>query len=174
KDEALVHDGAVARRITGVSGLHEGALVRAVTRYDGRAFVVESLEVVCEPSGPRAESSRLLERGVLEKLRARAAILRETRRWFEDEGFLEIEAPLVVPCPGLDVHLDPIALADGRYLVTSPELQMKRLLVGGATRIVSLGRVFRAEERGDLHEPEFTMLEWYRAWSGSEEVMRDT
>src|SRR5690606_12869895 len=94
--------------------------------------------------------------------------------YFEDEGFLEIEAPLLVPCPGLDVHLDPIGVEGGGFLITSPELQMKRLLVGGADRIFSLRRVFRKDERGRLHEPEFTMLEWYRAYAGSEDVMRDT
>jgi elongation factor P--(R)-beta-lysine ligase len=174
RDEALVHDGVVARRLVGVSGVSEGALLEAVTEYDGHAFVVRALRVIREASGSRAESTRFLDRGVLERLRARSAISRETRRFFEDEGFLEIEAPLLVPCPGLDVHLDPLAVDDARYLITSPELQMKRLLVGGATEIFSLGRVFRAEERGDRHEPEFTMLEWYRAYAGAAHVMRDT
>jgi elongation factor P--(R)-beta-lysine ligase len=173
-DEALVHDGIVARRLVGVSGLGEGALVEAETSYEGDAFVVRSLRVIRESKGRRAETSRFIEHGVLHRLRQRALVLRETRRFFEDRGFLEIEAPLAVACPGLDVHLELVALDDGRYLVTSPELQMKRLLVGGATEIFSLGRVFRADERGALHEPEFTMLEWYRAYAGAAEVMRDT
>jgi elongation factor P--(R)-beta-lysine ligase len=173
-DEALVHDGVVARRLVGVSGLAEGALVEAEARHEHGAFVVRSLRVIRESRGPRAETARFIERGVLHRLRQRAFILRETRRFFEDRGFLEIETPLVVACPGLDVHLDLLALEDGRYLITSPELQMKRLLVGGATEIFSLGRVFRADERGALHEPEFTMLEWYRAYAGAAEVMSDT
>jgi elongation factor P--(R)-beta-lysine ligase len=173
-DEALVHDGVVARRLVGVSGVPEGALVEAETRYEGDAFAVRSLRVIRESSGPRAETARFLERGVLERLRVRASILRETRRFFEEDGFVEIEAPLVVPCPGLDVHLDLMAVEGDRYLIASPELQMKRLLVGGASTIYSLGRAFRADERGSLHEPEFTLLEWYRAYAGALDVMRDT
>jgi lysyl-tRNA synthetase class 2 len=61
-----------------------------------------------------------------------------------------------------------------RWLITSPEYQMKRLLAGGLPCVFQLARCFRKDERGERHEPEFTMLEWYRAFEGSAELMRDT
>jgi elongation factor P--(R)-beta-lysine ligase len=84
-----------------------------------------------------------------------------------------VETPLRVPSPGQEVHLDAIATEGGRYLITSPEYHMKRLVAAGAKRIFQLGRAFRAGERGPQHEPEFTMLEWYRAHEPLEAVARD-
>jgi lysyl-tRNA synthetase class 2 len=83
----------------------------------------------------------------------------------------------VVPSPGLDVHLDALTVRTGpdeRYLITSPEYQMKRLLAGGLERIYQLAKCFRNDEVGPQHQPEFTMLEWYRAYAGVDEVMADT
>src|SRR3569832_2505813 len=67
--------------------------------------------------------------------------------------------------PGQEVHLDALPSAD-RWLITSPEYAMKRLVGAGYERIVSIGKCWRAEERGAHHEPEFTMIEWYRARPG--------
>lgn len=83
----------------------------------------------------------------------------------------------MVPSPGLEVHLDAIAVrpATGpRWLHTSPEYQMKRLLGEGLERIYQICKCFRKGERGHLHHEEFAMLEWYRAAAGSSEVMADT
>ena len=110
-------------------------------------------------------------------LRGRAEVLRVTRDFFDQHAFVEVETPLAVPSPGLDLHLDAFEVLGAgapRWLVTSPEYQMKRLLAGGLPRIYQICRCFRREERGALHQPEFTMLEWYRAFAGSETVMRDT
>jgi elongation factor P--(R)-beta-lysine ligase len=85
------------------------------------------------------------------------------RGYFEGQGFLEVETPLRVPSPGQEVHLDAVATAGGRYLITSPEYHMKRLVAAGAGRIYQVTRSFRAGEQGPHHQPEFTMLEWYRA-----------
>lgn len=98
-----------------------------------------------------------------ELLAFRSRLNRSLRDFFYARDFVEIDAPIVVPCPGLELHLDAFAVDGGRYLNTSPEYQMKRLLAGGMERIFSLGRVFRKGERGAHHNPEFTMLEWYRA-----------
>jgi lysyl-tRNA synthetase class 2 len=110
-------------------------------------------------------------------LDARARVLREARAFFESRGYLEVETPIAVPCPGLDVHLDAFAVAPAeppRFLITSPEYQMKRLLVDGYARIFQITRAFRAGEIGARHNPEFTILEYYRAHAGVEAIMRDT
>ena len=98
------------------------------------------------------------------------------RAWFDGQGFLEVETPSRVRAPGQEVHLDAIAAPDGddrRFLVTSPEYHMKRLCGAGFERLYQLGRAFRAGERGAHHQPEFTMLEWYRAGHELEAVARD-
>lgn len=90
---------------------------------------------------------------------------------------MEVETPTVVPSPGLDVHLAAFEVLGGkhaRYLSTSPEYQMKRLLAEGAGRIFQIARCYRQDESGDRHNSEFTMLEWYRTSATVEAVMRDT
>jgi lysyl-tRNA synthetase class 2 len=116
-----------------------------------------------------------LERLALRRpaLLARAAALRAVRGYFEGQGFVEVETPARVCSPGQEVHLDAIPAADGRFLITSPEYHMKRLVAGGLPRIVQICRCFRAEEDGPFHQPEFTMIEWYRAGGVMEDLMRD-
>jgi len=104
----------------------------------------------------------------LEMLHARAAILRQVRRFFESRDFLEVETPILSRDTVVDRHLEPLEVqvsgfAEPFYLQTSPEFAMKRLLAAGATAIFQIGHVFRAGDRGKMHNPEFTMLEWYRA-----------
>jgi lysyl-tRNA synthetase class 2 len=111
------------------------------------------------------------------RLKARARVLADVRNFFDARGFLEVETPLVVPSPGLDVHLDAMRVAtqDGeRFLITSPEYQMKRLLAAGFGPIYQLAKCFRNDELGERHQPEFTMLEWYRPFAGVDDVMADT
>jgi lysyl-tRNA synthetase class 2 len=113
------------------------------------------------------------ERIAGKKLRERSILNRTIRAFFDAREFIEIEAPILVPSPGLELHLDAFAV-ENRYLITSPEYQMKRLLAGGMQRIYSLGKVFRRKEAGAQHNPEFTMLEWYRAGAGWVEIADDT
>ena len=117
------------------------------------------------------------------KLERRADVIESVRAFFTSRGFLEVETPILVPSPGLDVHLDAFAVeseSPARYLITSPEYQMKRLLARGDTphrsRIFQLTKVFRRGESGSRHNPEFTMLEWYRSGANGTvaAVMRDT
>jgi lysyl-tRNA synthetase class 2 len=112
----------------------------------------------------------------LHNLQKRGVILRQLREFFWARGFVEIEAPILVPSPGLEVHLDAFELSNrrtNRYLITSPEYQMKRLVADGMEKIYSLGKVFRRGEVGAQHNPEFTMLEWYRANTGWEAIADD-
>lgn len=111
-------------------------------------------------------------------IQLRARVLRAIRSFFDEMGFVEVETPLLVPSPGLDVHLKAFEIASPpdskRYLITSPEYQMKRLLSEGCGNIYQICKCFRAAEEGHLHEPEFTMLEWYKVDAGWFDTMRDT
>lgn len=120
---------------------------------------------------PGHEVTRL-PRSRLDRLRARAVALRALRQYFEGQAFLEVETPLWVRVPGLEVALDPVP-ADGGWLITSPELQMKRLLAAGLERIYQVCRCFRNEEDGRHHQREFTMVEWYRAWQDLDAIAAD-
>ncbi|MEX0695979.1 MAG: EF-P lysine aminoacylase EpmA [Dongiaceae bacterium] len=114
-------------------------------------------------------------------LMARNRIVAALRRWFAREGFVEVEAAALQVSPGNETHLHAFATEwigpDGRhaprYLHTSPEFAMKKLLAAGEERIVSFARVFRNRELGPLHAPEFTMLEWYRAEAPYNAIMDD-
>ena len=115
-------------------------------------------------------------------LMARSAITRAVRAWFDEQGFVEVETGILQVSPGNETHLHAprteLASADGgrvvRYLRTSPEFAAKKLLAGGEQKIFEFARVFRDRERGDLHLPEFTMLEWYRANASYDAIMTDS
>jgi lysyl-tRNA synthetase class 2 len=84
------------------------------------------------------------------------------RKFFDDRGFYEVETPLVANEIIPELHIEPIRTASGDFLQSSPELHMKRLVASGATAIYQVTRSFRQDERGALHNPEFTIVEWYR------------
>ena len=161
----------------------DGAWIALDGAWDGALVEARSIEILSAPIGERwrvhGEWVRLHEgeRRLMRALETRAAALRAVRAFFDERGFLEVETPSAVPSPGLDLHLDAFGVAgaaEERWLITSPEYQMKRLLSGGLERIYQVCRCFRRGERGARHQPEFTMLEWYRALAGSDDVMRDT
>jgi lysyl-tRNA synthetase class 2 len=114
-------------------------------------------------------------------LEKRAAITDRVRGFLRSQGFVEVETPILQVSPGNETHLHAprteLMDRDGnqqtRYLRTSPEFAAKKLLAAGEAKIFELARVFRDRERGDLHLPEFTMLEWYRAASPYGTVMAD-
>lgn len=106
------------------------------------------------------------------QIHERADLLRELRQFFDSRGFLEVQPPCLSRDCVVDAYIDPIVVESAQfqlgmdlpphyYLQSSPELAMKRMLAAGAPSIYSLGPVFRAGERGDRHNVEFTMLEWY-------------
>jgi len=88
-------------------------------------------------------------------------MIQAMRRFFIDSGYLELETPILIPTPAPECHIDAVRAGDA-YLHTSPELCMKRMLAAGYPRIFQITKCFRSGERGRLHLPEFTMLEWYR------------
>jgi lysyl-tRNA synthetase class 2 len=113
-------------------------------------------------------------------LRLRAELLRRLRAFFDQRGFLEVETPILSSDTVVDRHLDPFAVLDGDgspgsgagrrlWLQTSPEFAMKRLLAAGGEAIYQVTRAFRQGEQGPLHNPEFTIVEWYRAGDGMPE-----
>lgn len=112
---------------------------------------------------------------------ARNAIAAALRAWFAERDFIEVTTAALQASPGNEAHLAAFATEaigpDGSrqplYLHTSPEFACKKLLAAGETRIFSLGAVWRNRERGPLHHPEFTMLEWYRVGETYEALMAD-
>lgn len=101
----------------------------------------------------------------LEVLRLRAELLERTRAFLRSRGCLEVDTPILSADTCVDAHLDPIdvEVAGGRrFLQTSPEFAMKRLLAAGSGSIFQIARAFRADESGRYHNREFTLVEWYQ------------
>ncbi|HEV8679628.1 MAG TPA: amino acid--tRNA ligase-related protein, partial [Stellaceae bacterium] len=115
-------------------------------------------------------------------LAARGRILGAVRTFFAAEGYVEVDTPALQVSPGLEPHLKAFATVlhdprDGgarpRYLHTSPEFAMKKLVAGGMPRIWQLAHVFRDGESSATHHPEFAMLEWYRAGASYRDLMAE-
>ena len=102
----------------------------------------------------------------------RARIFQNIREFFITRGYLEIETPQLITAPAPETHIEPLSIHD-RYLQTSPELCMKRLLSAGFPKIFQIARCFRGGERGDLHLPEFSLLEWYRTGIDYHDLMEE-
>ena len=120
-------------------------------------------------AGQQGES--LSSRGAM--LTARARIVRAIRQFFDSRGYVEVATPVRIATPAVETFID--ALPSGAaWLRTSPELHMKRLVCAGMTQIYQLGACFREEERGDRHNDEFTMLEWYRAGADADAILLET
>ncbi len=117
-----------------------------------------------------SEAARL--RAKQTRLEARTRIIQLVRQFFVRRGFLEVETPLRTPTQAPEEHTDAVE-SQGWLLATSPELPMKRLLAAGYERIFQICKAFRGRERGSLHMPEFTLLEWYRAHEDYGALMDD-
>jgi len=117
------------------------------------------------------ETQRL--RRIKPNLERRALIYEFTRNFFRGQGFQEIETPVRVPAVAPELHIIPFE-SEGWYLSTSPELYIKRLLAAGYDKLYQFSRCFRKGERGRWHNPEFTMLEWYRTSAGYMQMVQDT
>lgn len=168
-----VPDGASARAgdLVAVVGTGAAAAVEVVQRHPNGEY----------PPAHGADTG-LAQPRRWTLLRRRAELLDATRAFFRRRSFLEVETPLVVASAGTEVHLAATRVTQSsapghapaeRFLITSPEYHMKRLLAAGSPPIFQVCRVFRDGERGSHHRPEFTMLEWYRPWAGFESLLRD-
>lgn len=167
--------GSVVVRLSEKANLEPGDLVVVEGRPERGSLVRAKLveRTPCPTPRGDGEISRFVYSGVGRALEARARAFATIREYFAEERFLEVDTPLRVRTPGLDLHVDALPQAGG-HLVTSPEFFLKRLLVGGVPRLYQLSHCCRADESGAHHEPEFTMLEWYRAFSGMDAILDDT
>ena len=113
----------------------------------------------------------------VEVLKQRANLLLEARNFFSERDVLEVETPLLslntVTEPNIE-SIDVLVNEEKRYLQTSPEYAMKRLLAGGMSDCYQICKSFRLGEQGSLHNPEFTLIEWYRRGFGLQAMMEET
>jgi lysyl-tRNA synthetase class 2 len=156
----------------GVEARHEALAVVEGTR-EGASLRAARLLYQQPSAAPALEWRRMFHAGTGRRLALRARLLAEVRRYFASQGFVEVDTPQRSAECGTETHVEPIRSGDA-YLITSPELHMKRLLAGGLPKLYQLVHCFRAGERGHLHAPEFLMLEWYRAFAGYTAVLEDT
>lgn len=117
----------------------------------------------------------------LETIKRRARIVSAMRTFFDGRGFVEVETPVRIAAPAPEPNIDCPEVMPPRnhagvseYLRASPELQMKKLLAAGMERIYQIGPCFRDGEKGSRHNPEFTMIEWYRKDATYRDILEDT
>lgn len=108
----------------------------------------------------------------LKSLCRRAEIVRAIRAFFDARGFVEVATPVLIDAPAPEPHIDCPRAGKG-FLRASPELQMKKLLAAGMEKIYQIGPCFREGEFGSRHNPEFTMIEWYRRGATYLDIARD-
>ncbi len=104
----------------------------------------------------------------------RHKIYQSIRNFFINRDYIEVETPIMVTSFGIDTHIDAFCVEDNMYLAPSPELQMKRLLGMGMDRIFQFTRAFRKDEKGKLHNTEFSLLEWYHTNEDYLFLMKET
>ena len=119
--------------------------------------------------GPR---SHLILARRKKALQQRAGILQGIRQFFTERSYLEVETPHRIPTPAPESHIDAVPSTTW-FLHTSPEICMKRMMAAGYEKVFQICRCWRERERGSLHLPEFTLLEWYRAGSDYRSLMEE-
>lgn len=120
-----------------------------------------------------------MQPSIIDILQLRGSLLEKVREFFKERGVLEVETPILVHAPALEGHIEPFVInytdlgVAPLYLISSPEYAMKRLLAMGAGSIYQITKVFRNEEEGRLHNPEFSMIEWYRLGVDMDGLMKE-
>ena len=118
----------------------------------------------------------------IETLKKRAQFLAAIRAFFADRDVMEVETPVMGQGTVTDPYIEAISVdanygadsaGETQYLQTSPEYHMKRLLAAGSGAIYQMGKAFRSDDHGRHHNPEFTMLEWYRPGWSAQQLMRE-
>ncbi len=110
---------------------------------------------------------------LIDSLQFRDAVMRDIRAFFYDRNYVEVETPIRLKIPCMELHIDAEPCGD-HFLRTSPEMFHKQLLADGHPRIFEVGKCFRKGERGPLHNPEYTMLEWYCAGADYMDMLEET
>ncbi len=146
----------------------DGALVHVAGSFNGAAILVTDVEVMHVPTGgARSRQSH----GV--SVAARDVMYRAVRSRMQNMGFVEVETPIRVTAAGTDPYLEAISCEEETWLQTSPEFAMKHLLAHGHERVFQVCKAFRGSEITATHNPEFTILEFYRAWEGMDALIQD-
>ena len=109
----------------------------------------------------------------VKNVQLRSALMQSIRAFFYDRGYIEVETPIRLKIPCMELHIDAEPSGD-HFLRTSPEIFHKQLLASGHERIFEVGKCFRSGERGPLHHPEYTMLEWYQADADYMDILDET
>ncbi len=154
-------------------GLVPGDIVGGSVVADGTdRYRIASPAVLARRGAPPAAAA-IARAGRIPILEARSRAIAAVRAFFRERGFLEAETPARVVCPGLEPHLVPLAAGADRWLITSPELHLKKLLAAGVERVFEIARAWRGAEEGPWHLGEFALLEWYRAYEGLDAIAAD-
>jgi elongation factor P--(R)-beta-lysine ligase len=171
--KTYLSDETGAVRLGSADEVQAGAIVDIKGSYADGVFTAESVTPLMSPGTSHASVS---DRRAMHQ--HRAAVLREIRTFFHQRDYTEVETPLLIRSPGMEPHLRAFETRSelGRqlYLPTSPEYAMKRLLSEGLERIYQICKSFRDEAEAPFHNPEFTMLEWYRAYADYRQIAEET
>lgn len=176
-DRGLMYDSSLGLSLSGILGCDpsDGDWISGVLGDSDSGWILANARIH-SPGKPALPVSDISATNLADRsrtLKLRADILFQIRSFFRECDFLEVETPVRVSCPAVEPYLDAISVQEGFFLATSPELHLKRMLAAGYERIFEIARVFRSEEHSPLHLCEFSMLEWYRTWTGLSDIMTD-
>lgn len=167
---------------TGVEGIKTGDIVELYGIAAEGVIDVTQIRLLASSRADWSQGdwTRFHTNGLWANMRVRAAVLDAVRSFFKDAGFLSVETPTLARASAQEEHIQLFATEyqgnkaqEQLYLAPSPELYMKRLLGVGFERIYQISRSYRNGEMGPQHNPEFALIEWYRAYASYEEIMAD-